>query len=89
MKTTPRLLGPWLVLPVGVAAGVVAVVADELRLGGYLLAATIGLVAVLRAVLPTSAAGALVVRSRPADVLMLAAVAAAAVALAATIKLTA
>ncbi|WP_426562776.1 DUF3017 domain-containing protein [Angustibacter sp. McL0619] len=86
---TPRLLGPWLLLPFGVAAAVAAVVADQLRAGGYLLAATLGAVALLRVVLPARAAGALVVRSRPADVLMLVCVAFAAAALAATIKLIA
>ncbi len=86
---TPRLLGPWLVLALGVAAAVVAVALGHLRTGGYLLAAALGAAAVLRAVLPVRLAGALVVRSRPVDVVLLAAAAGAAATLAATVKLTA
>jgi hypothetical protein len=85
---TPRLLGPWLVLPVGVAAAVLAVTLDQLRAAGYLLAAGLGAAALLRAVLPSRTVGAVAVRSRPVDVLLLAAAAVAAATLAATIKLT-
>ncbi len=85
---TPRLLGPWVVLAVAVAAAVVAVTLDQLRPAGYLLAAGLGTTAVLRAVLPGRAIGAAAVRSRPVDVLLLAAAAVAAATLAATIKLT-
>ena len=38
-----QLGGPWLVLAVGIAASVAAIVAGQLRLGGYLLAATFAL----------------------------------------------
>ncbi|GAB3593715.1 hypothetical protein GCM10027446_16370 [Angustibacter peucedani] len=85
---TPRLLGPWLVLPLGVAAAVVAVTLDELRAAGYVLAATLGAVAVLRLLLPSRAVGAIAVRSRLVDVVLLAAAAVAAATLAATIKLS-
>ncbi|MGN6299852.1 MAG: DUF3017 domain-containing protein [Angustibacter sp.] len=87
--TTPRLVGPWLLLLVGVTAAVVAVVAGHLRAGGYLLAGTLGLTAAVRAVLPTSAVGAVAVRSKVVDVLLLAGAAGAAGVLAATVKLTA
>ncbi|MGN6610342.1 MAG: DUF3017 domain-containing protein [Angustibacter sp.] len=87
--TTPRLLGPWLLLLVGVTAAVVAVVTGHLRAGGYLLAGALGVTAVLRAVLPTSAVGAVAVRSKVIDVLLLAGAAGAAGVLAATVKLTA
>jgi hypothetical protein len=86
---TPRLLGPWLLLPLGVAAAVAAVGLGELRVGGYLLAAALGTASLLRAVLPVRTAGAIVVRSRAVDVLLLAAAAVAAAILAATLKLTA
>ncbi|KQX65927.1 DUF3017 domain-containing protein [Angustibacter sp. Root456] len=86
--TTPRLLGPWLLLLVGVAAAVVAVVSGHLRAGGYLLAGALGVTAVVRAVLPTSAVGAVAVRSKAVDVLLLAGAAGAAAVLAATVKLT-
>jgi len=87
--STPRLLGPWLVLPVGAAAAVAAVAAGQLRVGGFLLAGALGLTALLRAVLPVRLAGALVVRSRAVDVLLLAGAGVAAGVLAATLKLTA
>ncbi len=86
--TTPRLLGPWLLLLVGVAAAVVAVVAGHLRAGGYLLAGALGVTALVRAVLPTSVVGAVAVRSKVVDVLLLAGAAGAAGVLAATVKLT-
>lgn len=87
--TTPRLLGPWLLLLAGVAAAVVAVVTGHLRAGGYLLAGTLGATAVLRFVLPTQVAGALAVRSKLTDVVLLGGAAVAAGVLAATVKLTA
>ncbi len=87
--TPPRLTGPWLVLLVGVGAAVVAVALGSLRAGGYLLAGTFGGTALLRAVLPTKVAGAIVVRSRFTDLVILSAAAVAAAVLAATLKLTA
>ena len=41
---TPPLLGPWLLLALGVLAAVVAVTTDHVRLGGYLLAGSLGAV---------------------------------------------
>jgi hypothetical protein len=87
--TTPRLVGPWLLLLVGVSAAVVAVVTGHLRAGGYLLAGTLGATAVLRFVLPTRVAGAVAVRSKLTDVVLLGGAAVAAGVLAATVKLTA
>lgn len=86
---TPRLLGTWMVLPVSVTAAVIALTLDQLRTAGYLLACGLGAAAVLRAVLPSRAVGAVAVRSRPVDVLLLATAAVTAAVLAATIKLTA
>lgn len=85
--STPRLLGPWLLLVLGVLAGVVAVLLDQVRLGGYLLAAALGVAAVLRALLPPSVVGAVAVRSRPTDVLFLVLGAVAAAVLASTLNL--
>lgn len=85
---TPRLMGPWLVLPLGVTAAVVAVTLHQLRAAGYVLAAGLGAAAVLRAILPARTAGAVAVRSRAVDVLLLAGAAMAAAILAATTKLT-
>jgi hypothetical protein len=87
--TTPRLVGPWLLLLAGVAAAVVAVAAGQLRAGGYLLAGTLGGTAVLRVVLPTKVAGAIAVRSKLTDIVLLSGAAVAAAVLAATVKLTA
>jgi len=64
-----RLTGPWLVLAVGVGAALLAVVVGQVRLGGYVLAASLGALAVLRLTLPVRAVGAVAVRSRGVDVL--------------------
>lgn len=86
---TPRLVGPWLLLLAGAALAVVTVATDHLRAGGYLLAGTLAATAALRAVLPVKAAGALVVRSKLTDVVLLSGAAVAAAVLSATLKLTA
>lgn len=83
-----RLRGPWLVLAGGVAASVLAIVAGQLRLGGYLLAATFALTAALRLTLPTRVVGAVAVRSRTVDVIGLLLTAVAAAVLTYTLKLT-
>lgn len=85
---TPRLVGPWLLLAGGVAAAVAAVVFGQLRAGGYLLAGTLLVAALLRALLPARLVGAVAVRSRLFDVLLLLAAAAAAAVLARTLLLT-
>jgi hypothetical protein len=84
---TPRLLGPWLLLAVGVLLAMVAVITDHVRLGGYLLAASLGLAGLLRAVLPASVVGAVAARSRTTDVLLLLVAAVAAAVLAYTLNL--
>ncbi len=86
--TSQRLAGPWLVLAVGTAVALVAVVTDRVRLGGYLLAATFAVVALARLLLPARAVGAVAVRSRAVDVLGLALAAAGAAVLTSTLKLT-
>lgn len=85
--STPRLLGPWLLLMLGVVAAVVAVTADYVRAGGYLLAASLALAGLLRALLPPHLAGAVAVRSRTTDVLLLAVGATTATVLASTLNL--
>jgi hypothetical protein len=45
---------------------------DQVRLAGFVLAAGLGLAALLRLVLPASRSGGLVVRSRAVDVLTMA-----------------
>jgi hypothetical protein len=85
--STPRLLGPWLLLALCLLAAVVAVTTDRIRLGGYLLAAGLGATALLRAVLPPRLSGAVATRSRATDVLLLMGSAAAAGVLAYTLNL--
>lgn len=85
---TGRLVGPWLVLAAGVSAAVLSVVTDQVRVGGFVLAAAFAATAVLRLVLPARAAGAAAVRSRTTDVIGLGVAALAAAALTATLKLT-
>jgi hypothetical protein len=84
---TPALRGPWLVLVVGVGVGVAAVVAGQTRIAGYLIAGSLATIAVLRALLPTAAVGAIAVRSRTTDVLLLMLAAGAMATLTATLRL--
>ncbi|GAB3689740.1 DUF3017 domain-containing protein [Angustibacter aerolatus] len=84
---TPRLLGPWLLLLVGVLVAVLVVVSGHLRGGGYLLGGTLGVTALLRALLPERLAGAVVVRARWLDVLLLGGACAVALVLAGTLPL--
>jgi Protein of unknown function (DUF3017) len=81
------MMGPWLLLAVCVLTAVVAVTVDRVRLGGYLLAAGLGVVALLRAVLPSRFSGAVAIRSRTTDVLLLLGAAVAAGVLAYTLNL--
>ncbi len=84
---TPALRGPWLVLAVGVGVGVAAIMAGQTRLAGYLIAGSLATIAVLRALLSTPAVGALAVRSRTTDVLLLLLAAGAMATLTATLRL--
>jgi hypothetical protein len=70
-STTPRLVGPWLLLTLCIVAAAAAVTVDRVRLGGYLLGVGLGVAGLLRAVLPDRLAGAVAVRSRTTDVLLL------------------
>lgn len=66
--TAPKLGWWWAAVPV-MLAGLALFALDRVRLAGVVLAAGLGLAALLRLVLPASAAGGLAVRSRAADVL--------------------
>ena len=70
--TAPRLGWWWVAAPVMVL-GVVIVPFDEVRLAGVVIAAGLGLAALLRLVLPTARSGGLAVRSRGVDVATMAA----------------
>ena len=63
----PRGLGPWWVVFVGVAVSLVLIADDHVLRGGVVLSLFLGLGAVLRALLPSSRAGGLAVRSRIFD----------------------
>jgi hypothetical protein len=69
--TAPRLRWWWAMAPV-VVAGVVLFVLGDVRVAGFVVAAGVGLGALLRLVLPTARSGGLAVRSRVVDVLTMA-----------------
>ena len=65
--TAPRLGWWWVATPVLVLS-VIAYSRGEITLAGYLMAAGLGLAALLRLVLPEARSGGLAVRSRLVDV---------------------
>ena len=69
--TAPRLGWWWVATPV-LLLGLAFFALDQVRTAGYVLAAGLGLAALLRLVLPASRAGGLAVRSRAVDVLTMA-----------------
>jgi hypothetical protein len=69
--TAPRLGWWWFATPV-LLVGVATFALGHVRLAGYLMAAGLGLAAVLRLLLPTEYSGGLAVRSRGVDVLTMA-----------------
>lgn len=83
----PGLGRAWLLLAAGVTLSVLAVIAGHVRAAGYLLGGTLLAVALLRALLPGPAVGAVAVRSRTIDVLALLTAAGAAIVLATTLRL--
>lgn len=78
-------LGLWWVLPVGLTLAMWVVFASGVRAGGFVIAGTLVLAAALRLVLPRSAVGGLLVRSRGWDVGTLLVLAAAVTVLSATL----
>ncbi len=78
-------LGLWWVLPPGLAAALWLLVDGQIRVGGYVIAGTLAVAAVLRMLLPRDLVGGLLVRSRTVDVLILAALSLAMVVLSATL----
>jgi DUF3017 family protein len=70
--TAPKL-GWWWAAPPVLLVGLALFAVERVLLGGLVLAAGMGLAALLRLVLPASASGGLVVRSRTVDVLTMAA----------------
>jgi len=83
-----RRLDPLLGVLLVVAAGVAIVTMHQLRVGLYVVAAGLGVAAAFRLFLRPGAAGSLVVRSRQADVVVLAALAVAIAVLAAVTPLS-
>ncbi|GGK64947.1 DUF3017 domain-containing protein [Ornithinimicrobium pekingense] len=80
-------LGLWWVGVVGLGVAGVLLVTENLRAYGYALGATMGVLAVLRAVLPESRAGGLAVRGRWVDAGIMALLGAAVAVLAGTLRL--
>jgi hypothetical protein len=70
-----RAVDPLLAVVLGVAGGVALVTAHRLRLGLYVIAAALGVAAVLRLLLKPRSASSLVVRGRNVDAAVLAALA--------------
>lgn len=64
-------LGPWWVGVAGLLVATVLLMAENLRLFGYAVGATMGVLALLRAALPDRRAGGLRVRGKAFDVLTL------------------
>ena len=88
LAATPRQpLGPWWVGVVGLTVAGVLLVTENLRAYGYAVGATMGLLALLRAVLPESRAGGLAVRGRWLDVTGMALLGVAVAVLARTLRL--
>ena len=85
--TPPRLRWWWAMAPV-VLVGVLIFAPGKVRLAGFVVAAGIGLGALLRLVLPTARSGGLAVRSRAVDVLTMAVLAIVLVAITAGLKLS-
>ena len=75
----------FVVVLVVMALSVLVTVAVDFRLGGYVLAAALGLAALLRALLPAKYCLGLLVRSRRQDVLMATLLAVSVAVLAATV----
>ena len=84
---SPQPLGPWWVGVVGLVVSAVLLTSSNLRAYGYALGATLGVLALLRAVLPPGRAGGLAVRGRATDIVTLLLLGAATVAVAATLRL--
>ena len=83
----PRHGDPLLAVVVIVGAGIATVALHRLRTGMYIVAAGLGLAVVLRLLLRPRAAASLVVRSRQADIVVMAALAVAIAVLAAVTPL--
>ncbi|MGV1009322.1 MAG: DUF3017 domain-containing protein [Dermatophilaceae bacterium] len=66
-----RRLGPWWTMAFGAAAGVGLAAAGLIKTGGYLVALSLALGALMRLVMPREAAGGLAVRRRWIDVVSL------------------
>lgn len=82
-----RTLGPWWLGVAGVGVAALLLVTENLRWYGWALGGTLAVLALLRAVLPESRAGGLVVRSRWLDVTTLLAFGSAVAVLASTLRL--
>lgn len=80
-------LGLWWGLPVGLTFAVWLLLEGEVRVFGYVVAATLAAVAALRLVLPRDSVGGLMVRSRLWDVVTLLVLAGGIAVLAATLNL--
>lgn len=81
-------LGVWWLGVLGLGVAGVLLVTENLRAYGYAVGVTLGILALLRAVLPDSRAGGLAVRGRWVDVAAMALLGGAVAVLASTLRLT-
>ena len=88
LMSPPRGLGLWWAVLGGIAVALVLIAAGHVVGGGVLMSLTLGVGAVLRAVVPSRRVGGLVVRSRAFDTAAMLVLAAACLLLAAILKPT-
>ncbi|OLT17245.1 hypothetical protein BJF86_16100 [Serinicoccus sp. CNJ-927] len=81
------VLGVWWLSLLGLLVAALLLLSSNLRAYGYALGATLGALALLRAVLPTARAGGLAVRGRWVDVATLLLLGAAVAVLASTLRI--
>ena len=81
------VLGVWWLSLLGLLVAALLLLSSNLRAYGYALGATLGVLALLRAVLPTARAGGLAVRGRWVDVATLLLLGAAVAVLASTLRI--
>ena len=81
------LLGVWWLSLLGLLVAALLLLSSNRRAYGYALGATLGVLALLRAVLPTARAGGLAVRGRWVDVATLLLLGAAVAVLASTLRI--
>ena len=71
MAAPPSRLGAWWLVLAGVAVSLIVIAAGRVKVGGAVMALSLGVGALLRAVVPSRGVGGLAVRSRAFDTVSL------------------